>query len=161
MPDTTIIPCGITCFIAAVIVAAMVIMTFFISMDEDIQAYESTMSPELRQIYRQIVQERRSIFYTGYTIGIVASIMFLLFSSKFLGSRLSTTNTICSVVAISFIVNHMYYMLSPKTDYMVNHLNNRADREQWLLVYRRMQLYFHSAFGIGLVAVGVLGYAFC
>lgn len=155
----TTIPCTFTCFISAVIVIAMIIMTFLIHLDEDIQSYEQSMSPELRQVYTGIVQERQSIFFTGYIIGFVLAIMYLVFrNNKF---SFATPQTICIVIAISFIVNHLYYMLSPKTDYMVLHLNNESDREKWLLVYRRMQLYFHVAFALGLIGVGVLGYGFC
>jgi len=152
--------CGWTCFLAAIIIVGMVIMTMMMQSDPFIQTYEEKLSPELQTVYKKIVKERQSIFYMGYLIGFVVAILFLLFSFKYMGRRLSTSAVVCSVVAISFIVNHLYYILAPKTDYMVSHLNNQRDRDNWVEMYRRMQVYFHGSMVVGLVAVGVFGYAF-
>jgi hypothetical protein len=153
-------PCGITCFLAAVIAISMVIFTIMSSQDPFIKEYSSQLSPELKQIYEKIVEERRNIFFTGYLIGFVVSICFVIFSINVYGVKFRVSWLICSVVAISFIVNYLYYTLSPKTDYLVNHLNNEHDRALWMEMYRKMQVYFHLSFLMGLVAVGVFGYAF-
>lgn len=153
-------PCGITCFFAAVIVVAMMIFTVLSSQDPTIQGFASELSPELKQIYENIVKERSSIFFTGYLIGIVVAVLFVIFSVNVLKVKFRVSWLICAVVVISFIVNHLYYTLSPKTDYLVNHLKNEHDRVLWAKMYRHMQVYFHLSFVIGLVGVGVFGYAF-
>ncbi len=153
-------PCGITCFFAAVVVVAMVVFTIFSSQDPTIQGFAKDLSPELQEIYKKIVRERRNIFFTGYLIGVVISIGFVIFSMNVYKIKFSVSWLICSVVAISFIVNHLYYTLSPKTDYLVNHLKNDHDRALWAKMYRQMQVYFHASFLIGLIGVGVFGYAF-
>ena len=153
-------PCGITCFFAAVIVVGMVLFTIFSSQDPVIQGYASELSPELKPIYENIVKERRGIFFTGYLIGIVVAILFVVFSVNVLKVKFRVSWLICSIVVISFIVNHLYYTLSPKTDYLVNHLKNEHDRVLWAKMYRHMQVYFHLSFVIGLLGVGVFGYAF-
>lgn len=153
-------PCGITCFFAAVIVVAMIVFTVLSSQDPVIQGFASELSPELKHVYENIVKERSSIFFTGYLIGIVVAVLFVLFSVNVLKVKFRVSWLICSVVVISFIVNHLYYTLSPKTDYLVNHLKNEHDRVLWAKMYRHMQVYFHLSFVIGLVGVGVFGYAF-
>lgn len=152
--------CGFTCFFAAVIAISMVAFTIISSQDSVVNQYSSELSPELKQIYDKIVIERRNIYFTGYVIGFVVSIFFILLSMNVYKVKFSVSLLICSVVAISFIVNHLYYTLSPKTDYLVNHLKNSRDRELWSNMYRHMQVNFHISFVIGLVAVGVFGYAF-
>jgi hypothetical protein len=153
-------PCGITCFLAAVVVVGMVIFTFLSSQDPVIQGFADELSPELKPIYENIVKERLTIFFTGYLIGFVVSILFIIFSVNVLKVKFRVSWLICSIVAISFIVNYLYYTLSPKSDYLVNHLKNDHDRVLWTKMYRHMQYYFHLSFLIGLVGVGVFGYAF-
>jgi uncharacterized membrane protein YedE/YeeE len=152
-------PCGITCFFAAVIVVAMVVFTLLSSQDPVIQRFAYELSPELKQIYENIVKERTNIFFTGYLIGVVVAVLFVIFSVNVVKVKFRVSWLICSVVVISFVVNHLYYTLSPKTDYLVNHLKNEHDRVLWAKMYRHMQVYFHLSFAIGLVGVGVFGYA--
>jgi len=153
-------PCGITCFIAAVIVLAMVFFTLMTSQDPVVQGFAAELSPELKQVYEKIVKERQNIFFTGYLIGFVVSILFIVFSVNVLKTKIHVSWLVCTVVAISFVVNYMYYTLSPKSDYLVNHLKNARDRELWTQMYRHMQYYFHFSFVVGLVGVGIFGYAF-
>lgn len=153
-------PCGITCFLAAVIVVSMVAMSVMASNDPTIQSYQSQMSPELAAIYQRIVAERRQIFFTGYLIGFVVSVLFIIFSVNVLKTRISNAGVVCSVITISFIVNHFFYSMYPKSDYMVNHLKTDKDRENWVHIYKLMQMYFHGSFALGIMAVGVFGFAF-
>jgi tetrahydromethanopterin S-methyltransferase subunit B len=43
---------------------------------------------------------------------------------------------------------------------MLNHINSPEQTKAWLTVYKTMQFNYHFGFVIGVVAVGVLAFAF-
>ena len=71
---------------------------------------------------------------------------------------------IASVVSIAsattFVIQYFFYILSPKSDWMVLHLNEEKQRSEWIKVYREMQLGFHGGIFIGIVGVAILAHAF-
>ena len=75
-------------------------------------------------------------------------------------NKLTNTSLICLVIVVSFLTNYFYYILSPKTTYMLEHINSPEQTKAWLLMYKTMQYNYHFGFIVGLVAVGVLAYAF-
>jgi ABC-type dipeptide/oligopeptide/nickel transport system permease component len=153
-------PCGITCTIALIIIVSKLIMTFSVANDPRIKQYENQFTPELRQVYKKIASERLSIYIQGYTLGIVLSILFLVYNTQYAKRPTSVISMVCIVIIITFFVSYYYYILSPKTDWVLNHVKEEKDSKAWLQVYRAMQYHCHSAFAIGLVGVGVLAYAF-
>jgi uncharacterized membrane protein YkgB len=50
-------------------------------------------------------------------------------------------------------------MLSPKTDYMILHLNEENQRKEWLKINKTMQFKYHIGLLLGIVASMVLAYA--
>ena len=74
---------------------------------------------------------------------------------------LNKLTMLCSVIAITFVVSYFYYILHPKSDWMVKHLQTKTQREAWLTVYRHMQVLCHMGFGLGLVAVFLYGTSVC
>jgi hypothetical protein len=64
------------------------------------------------------------------------------------------------VVAISFVTNYFYYVLSPKSDWMLNHIKTPEQTKAWLGMYRGMQVYYHTGLVLGLFAVGTFAFAF-
>ena len=51
-------------------------------------------------------------------------------------------------------------MLSPKTDWILSHMNNEKEIKSWLLMYREMQFNYHMGLVLGIIAVGILAFAF-
>ena len=153
-------PCTITCFIAFVIIVAMVIMSFMVSNDPFIKSYRNNFPEDIKNEYDRIVAERQTIFYTGYLIGFVLSIFAIIFSINVLKRKMSTSFMVCLTIVLSSVVNHLYYVLTPKSNYMINLLKTDQQRHDWLKMYKSMQFYFHSSFALGIVAVGVFTYAF-
>lgn len=151
------VPCTITCFFAFVIVVSMIIMTFMISQDDFIKSYRNTLPTDIKNEYDKIVSERRTIFFTGYLIGFVVSIIAIIFVLKM---RMPVSAMICFAVVVSTVVNYFYYILSPKSKYIVELLKTDKQHQEWLQVYKSMQYYYHFSFVLGAVAVGVFAYAF-
>ena len=73
---------------------------------------------------------------------------------------MNTTSLVCTVVATAFITNYFYYMLSPKSVWMLNYMSNQEEVKSWLLMYREMQYNYHIGLVLGIIAVGILGFAF-
>jgi hypothetical protein len=51
-------------------------------------------------------------------------------------------------------------MLSPKSDWMLNHINNPEQTKLWLQMYRTMSVYYHIGLVLGIIAVGFFAFAF-
>ena len=51
-------------------------------------------------------------------------------------------------------------MLSPKTDWMLNHVNSAEQTQAWLKMYRAMQYYYHAGLALGILGVGIFAYSF-
>ena len=157
---TKMAPCTITCSIALVIVVAMIIMTFMMSNDSFVQSYRNKMPNDVKNAYDKIVEERKMIYFTGYVIGFVLSALFIVFNINVLKQKMPISAMVCIAIVISTLVNYFYYVLSPKTNYVINLLKTDEQRKDWLHMYRTMQYYYHGSFALGAVAVGVFAYAF-
>ena len=152
-------PCLISCYVSVVFIITMIYMSFStynISMQ-----YESQLPKELIEVYHKIVKERTQIYYQGFLLGVVLSILLIIYNVKVKKNKMSTTAMICTIIALSFVVNHLYYTISPKSDYMLNHIKDEKQSKAWLEMYHQMKTNYHIGFVLGLIAVGFFGYAFC
>ncbi len=103
---------------------------------------KSVLSPELDKKYESIIIERRNHYIIGLVLGMILSFIILNITkiTKYF-TRLSLFTMITLVTAVIF------YMLMPKSDYMLNHLKSEKENKKWLQVYKTMQ----SRYFIGLV----------
>jgi uncharacterized protein YacL len=122
--------------------------------------YKSSFSSDLQKRYEKISEERMNISYQGYILGIILSFGIIFYNLKIKSLKMNTSSLVCVVVATSFITNYFYYMLSPKTNWMLNHMNDPKEIKLWLLMYREMQFNYHMGLVLGIIAVGILAFAF-
>ena len=153
-------PCGITCFVAFLIIFSKMVMMYMVSRDSNISNYEQNFSPELKVLYKKIVNERMNIYMQGYTLGLVLSILTIVYLTQVAKQSMSGVSMVCLAITISFFVSYFYYMLSPKSNWMLHHITGEKQVKAWLSSYRSMQYYYHSSLVIGLIGAGVLAYAF-
>ena len=73
---------------------------------------------------------------------------------------MNTISLVCTVMATCFLTNYFYYMLSPKSDWMLNHVNGPEQTKAWLQMYREMQYNYHFGLVLGIAAVGMMAFAF-
>ena len=149
-------PCSISCFIAAVFLIAMIYFNIATLNSKIVKKYKESLPSELKILYDKIAKERLSISMCGYALGLVFSIII----TKIKGNRLGAKSLVCIVIATSFLTNYFYYMLSPKSDWMLNHLNSPEENKAWLEMYREMQYSYHLGLVLGIIAVGMLAFAF-
>ena len=135
----------------------MVFMALMVSNDPFVKNYRNKLPNEIKSEYDRIVAERQQIYFTGYIIGFVVSIFVIIVVLKM---RMPVSAMICLTVVVSTVINYFYYILSPKTNYMIDLLKTDEQRQDWLKIYKSMQYYYHFSFVLGAVAVGVFAYAF-
>jgi hypothetical protein len=152
--------CALSCSISAIFIIGMIYFYNMTGKSEIVKHYKTSLSSDLQKRYDKISQERLMIGYQGYALGIILSLGIIFYNLKIKGSKMNTTTLVCTVVASAFVTNYFYYMLHPKSDWMLNHLQNKEEVRAWLLMYREMQYNYHMGLVLGIIGVGILAFAF-
>jgi uncharacterized protein YacL len=138
----------------------MIYINYSIATSQIILKYKSQLPENLQKIYEQITNERTIIYYQGYILGFILSLVIIAINVYSDHKMLSTTSMICLVLATSFVTNYFYYTLSPKKNWMLNYIKTPEQTKAWLQMYRGMQVYYHTGLVLGIVAVGIFAHAF-
>lgn len=152
--------CALSCSISAIFIIGMIYFYNMTGKSEIVRHYKSSLSSDLQKRYETISRERLMISYQGYALGVILSLGIIFYNLKFKNAKMSNTALVCTVIATSFVTNYFYYMLHPKSDWMLNHLQNKEEIRAWLLMYREMQYNYHMGLVLGIVGVGILAFAF-
>lgn len=152
--------CRWSCLLATVFIVAMIYFTTSMSDTTDIKLYRSEMPYELRNRYDNIVTERRNIYYQGYLLGFIISLFVILANKYYLRKKLDNFSLVCTIIVISFLTNYFYYILSPKSDWMLNHIQSGNQAKNWLYIYRKHQVAYHTGLVLGIIAMAIFAYAF-
>ena len=151
--------CATSCGIAATLLAGMAYCTYTGTRTELVQDYMRTLTPDQQQTYAKIVKERCGIYLRGFGWGLLLSAILLSIHHQYM--TMSRAGLLCSVAAITLATNYFYYILSPKSDWMVLHFkNNTQDAANWLRVYRGMQVNYHAGLVLGIAGTVLLSNAF-
>jgi uncharacterized protein YacL len=154
-------PCSVTCLVATALIIAMIYFQNASMKSKIVQEYKKQLPSNLQNLYEKISLERLRFNYYGYALGLVLSIIIILYNNSFRNkNKLTNTSLVCLVIVVSFFTNYFYYILSPKTTYMLEHINSPEQTKAWLAMYRTMQYNYHFGMVIGIIAVGVLAFAF-
>lgn len=153
-------PCAVSCMISAIFIIGMIYFYNMTDKNPVVKHYKSLLSGELNQRYETISKERTNISYQGYILGVLLSLVIIFYNSKIKDTKMNTTSLVCTVVATTFVTNYFYYILSPKSDWMLTHLDTQEERDGWLLMYREMQYNYHMGLVLGIIGVGILAFAF-
>ena len=153
-------PCSITCMVAVALIIAMIYFQNATSKSIIVKEYKKQLPSNLQNLYEKIASERMRINYYGYGLGLILSLIIILYNYSFKKNKLTITSLVCLVIVVSFFTNYFYYILSPKSNYMLNHINSPEQTKAWLTMYKEMQYNYHFGMVIGIIAVGVLAFAF-
>lgn len=152
--------CAISCMISAIFIIGMIYFYNMTNKSEIVKHYKATLSSDLQNRYDKISKERMYIGYQGYALGMLLSLIIIFYNLKIKQQKMGAMPLVCTVIATAFVTNYFYYTLSPKSDWMLNHLNNRQEIKAWLLMYREMQYNYHMGLAVGIVGVAILAFAF-
>jgi len=149
--------CLKSCAVGLVFIFATIFMTLIIDKQKIFKDYVNSLNKEQLNKYNNIVNERKNISLNGYLLGLLLSLVFIVFNYNL--KKISKGLVICLTSSIMFLTHYFYYILSPKTDWMVLHLDDKQ-RIEWLKVYRTMQFSYHYSLLIGVLSVMIISSAF-
>jgi len=149
--------CLKSCAVGLVFIFATIFMTLIIDKQKIFKDYVNSLNKEQLNKSNNIVNERKNISLNGYLLGLLLSLVFIVFNYNL--KKISKGLVICLTSSIMFLTHYFYYILSPKTDWMVLHLDDKQ-RIEWLKVYRTMQFSYHYSLLIGVLSVMIISSAF-
>lgn len=149
--------CSISCSISCIFIIGMIYFYNATDKSEIVKKYKATLPIDLQQRYEKITDERKRISYHGYILGLFLSILILFYNIRI---KMHTISLVCTVMATCFLTNYFYYMLSPKSDWMLHHTTNQDQVNAWLIMYREMSYNYHLGIVFGIIAVGIFAFAF-
>lgn len=152
--------CSITCSIAAVFLFAMIYLNISTLNSDVVKKYKESLPSDLQVVHDKIAKERLTISMSGYLLGLILSIIIIFYNITLKRNRFGSKSLVCIVVTTSFLTNYFYYTLYPKSDWMLNHLKTPEQNKAWLEMYNKMQYNYHMGFIFGIIAVGLLAFAF-
>jgi uncharacterized protein YacL len=152
--------CPLSCLISGVFIIGMIYFYYMTDKSEIVKHYKQQLPSGLQKRYETISKERMMISYYGYGLGLILSLCILFYNLKMKGVKTQTLHLVCTVMATCFVTNYFYYMLSPKSDWMLNHVNSPEQTKAWLQMYRAMSYNYHMGLALGIVAVGIFAFAF-
>lgn len=150
--------CGVSCFAGVVFLIANLYVTFTVDKTADKDALYNTLDKEEIVRYEDIVKERRNIYFQGYGLGILIALVLLSLMDR---RKMGKIAMACFAGGVTLTVNYLYYMLRPKSDYMILHLNKEDQRQAWLNIYRTMQVKYHLGLALGILAAMLLVHGTC
>jgi len=144
--------CLINCTVGLVFLIANIYCMFSVGKNEKKTVFFNNLNLELQNRYIKIVEERRKIYYQGFILGILLSFVLVLLTSAY-KRNLSNKVIVCTVLTVTFVTNYLYYILSPKSDWIILYLDSMKERQHWLDIYRTMQVKYHTGLVLGLISV--------
>jgi len=152
--------CSVSCAISAIFIIGMIYFYNITDKSAIVKHYKERLPKDLQIRYEKIARERMMISYRGYGLGLLLSLVIIFYNVQIKSYKMNTFALVCTVMAICFLTNYFYYMLSPKSDWMLNHTNNQDQVKAWLQMYREMSFNYHAGLALGIVAVGIFAFAF-
>ena len=114
------------------------------------------LSPKLDQVYNKIANERRNLYIQGILIGVVLSAI-LLYHANIKNKYFRVS----AFFAITLTITVFYYLLMPKSDYMLNHLKTATENKAWLYVYNTMKTRYLVGMLLGAAASLAFSFTLC
>jgi len=115
-------------------------------------SYFDSLDNKQKYLYLSIVEERKKLAMWGLMLGLLLAFFYLFFMKN----KINIFMNGCAFAGIVLLTQYLFYMLYPKTDYMVLHLK-QEQMEGWLNVYKQMQYRYHMGMLLGVVGYFLLG----
>ena len=152
--------CVPSCILSTIFIIGMIYFYNRTEQSSIVKHYKASLSSDLQNRYANISKQRMNISYQGYALGVVLSLGIIFYNTRIKHFKMNTPSLVCTVIATSFITNYFYHILSPKSSWMLQYTGTQEEVKSWLLMYREMQFNYHMGLVLGILAVGVLAFAF-
>ena len=147
----TDLECGLSCLIASALFGSMLYMMLYYDKENIMANFQSTLNDNQNAIYQKIIKERMRLYIEGLILGLLLGFIYLMYVKKSMYSA-------CLFTLIVLGVNNSYYLLHPKSDYMVKYLETVEQREAWLHVYTSMKHRCYMGMVLGALAYLIVGF---
>lgn len=137
------------CFLAAGLVGASL---YTMMTCTECLAFNQSLDLQQRLIYQQIIEQRRSLATHGFFLGLILSALYLYF----MGLSLNPFVNGCIYAGLTLAVQAFYYLLSPKSTYMVEHLNSQEQLNLFAASNRTMQLRYLIGALLGFLGLALI-----
>lgn len=126
------------CLMAHIAVTTHLLLLFYkVSGAEEIKTMTKDFTEHQKKIYKDIQQERRTHYIYGLLFGVVLAILYMNF--------FPITHPVCTYVGISTMFAQNFYLLMPKSKWMIEYFENPQDIYNWNKVYQKFR--YLSAYG--------------
>ena len=98
------------CIIAVIFLIANIFTIISCNSDNYKQNFKNLLTKQQSLIYEKIITERTIVYYSGYVLGIILSIIAIFIMTKFMKIKTSTMSLVCIIGAITFTTNYLYYI---------------------------------------------------
>ena len=106
----------------------------------------NSLDDEQKQKFGMIVKERTTIFKKSLGGALVLTLV-LLFNLRI--KNMSLQKLICVSIVSSVFLMTLFYMIHPKSDYMVRHLKTQDQRDKWVKMKMDMGMKKYVGLGLG------------
>ncbi len=119
--------------------------------------FARTLSDDQRRAYIEIIDERMTLYMQGLAVGLIAGALYITMLPP--AQRTASPAVLGAFALITLGVQYLYYMLSPKTKWMLNIVKTEEQTKKWLEIYRYMSTRWFSGMAMGLAGalVGCYG----
>ena len=152
--------CTTNCAISIIFVISAIWFQVQVGKDEKNKQFYNLLTNIQKNKYLQIIQERFNIAMKGYAIGLGLSILLIFYNFK-TGKKMSRISLLCLTGAVTFLTQYFYYIMSPKSQWMIDSNLTNEQTKAWLSIYKHNQWNYHFGLLLGIIAVLFLSNAFC
>jgi uncharacterized protein YacL len=147
------------CFIASFLGFALLLGSFLTMSvsQEQTNLLRNKISGDVAIAYEKIIHERSTIYLQGILLGLILSTI-CVYIMKQTPNRFYKTMIYVSVTLFTAVI---YYMVVPKSDYMLHHLKSEEQIHTWFQTYRTMQSRYMIGFVLGAIASIPFSFAYC
>ena len=147
--------CGTACAVAIIFAISTLFFPLLLNR-KAIIGYKHNFPIAAQRALRAATRERAGLAFEGLVLGMIAGMFLVL-----LGGKMGKMSSVCTLAATAFVVQSLYYMLSPKSVWVLKHLHTPGERHSWLRLYREYQKAYYGSIVAGIVGAGLLGYGLC
>jgi uncharacterized protein YacL len=125
---------------------------------DEVETLRKMVNEEAAVAYQKIAEERMKLYIQGLIIGLSLA---MVFKYKFADGITNSFHRNALFILITLMTTKMYYMLMPKSDYMLNYVQNNEQSKEWLRIYNLMKSRYHTGFLVGAIATIPLSMSLC
>jgi hypothetical protein len=139
--------CILVCASAAAFFGGMLFVSLNPYSKDKLDKFMGLLTSDQQTTYKEISSERMHIYLMGLVLGLLLGFIYLYHGVKTTG--LART---CGFVFITMATTYLFYLLYPKSKYMLSYLTTDDQRTAWLDVYRGMQYRHYMGMLLGVIA---------